>query len=67
MGEDISLPKVPSGSICNVSVKFPPRREDEVSKDEIGMDGISMLFLIFWILNIPSLMKIKIHLSRPRD
>ena len=38
VGEDISPPKVPSGLICTVSVKCPPRREDEVYKDEIMDD-----------------------------
>ena len=49
--------------ICIVLVKCLPRREDEVSEDEIGMDRINMLFPMLWMMYLPNFMKIIIHLK----
>ena len=47
-------------------VKCLPRRENEVVVDEVGIDKISMLSPMLWILYLPSLMKVRIHPRWPK-
>ena len=47
-GGVIGLPKVPSSMIGTVPIKYTPRIEDEVARDEIDMDGFKMFSPIMW-------------------